>query len=181
MEILAEMEPASRDWFAGPYADALAGCGYQLWLFGDLEAAEEALGEALGVNPFHTRALGLMCITLTYRGRREAALAAVTEAVRRNTASALGFTARGAARALTGEVAEGAEDCEYGLTLEPESPLGNYFSACCWARKGREDICRERLGRAMAVERRLRDCALTEGSFKPYWEAPWFKKLTGRL
>jgi tetratricopeptide (TPR) repeat protein len=181
MDALAEMEPASRGWDAGAYADALAGCGYQLWLFGDLEAAEQALDEALGVNPFHTRALGLMGITLTDRGRREAALAAGAEAVRRNTASALGFTARGAARALTGEVAEGAEDCEYGLALEPQSPLGNYFSACCWARKGREDICRERLSRAMAVERRLRDCALTEGSFKPYWEALWFKELTGRL
>jgi tetratricopeptide (TPR) repeat protein len=181
MGILTDIEQAARDWVAGPYADALAGCGYQLWLFGDLAAAEEALDEALGVNPFHSRALGLLGITLTYRGRREAALAAVTEAVRRNTASALGFTARGAARALTGEVAEGAEDCEYGLALEPQSPLGNYFSACCWARKGREDMCRERLARAMAVERRLRDCVLTEGSFKQYRETPWFKNLTGRL
>jgi tetratricopeptide (TPR) repeat protein len=179
MDVLTEMERASRDWIAGPYADALAGRGYQLWLYGDLEAAEEALGEALGVNPFHSRALGLMGITLTYRGRREAALAAGAEAVRRNTAAALGFTARGAARALTGEVAEGAEDCEYGLALEPESPLGNYFSACCWARKGHEDICRERLARAIAVERRLRDCALTEGSFRRYWDKPWFKELTG--
>lgn len=181
MNVLTEMEPTSRDWLAGPYADALAGCGYQLWLLGDLEAAEEALDEALGVHPFHNRALSLMSITLTYRGRREAALAAVAEAVRRNTASALGFIARGAARALTGEVAEGAEDCEYGLTLEPESALANYFSACCWARMGREDMCRERLARAIAVERRLGECALTEGSFKQYWEKPWFKKLTGRL
>jgi hypothetical protein len=135
----------------------------------------------LGVHPFHNRALGLMSITLTYRGRRDAALAAVAEAVRRNTASALGFTARGAARALTGEVALGAEDCEYGLALEPQSALGNYFSACCWARRGSEDVCRERLARAIAVEPRLGECAVTEGSFKRYWEALWFKELTGRL
>jgi len=181
MAILADIETASADWAAGPYADALAGRGYSLLLFGDLAAAEEALNEALGVWPFHGRALGLKSITLSYRGRREAALATAAEAVSRNTASALGFTARGAARVLTGEVAEGAEDCEYGLALAPACPLANYFSACCWARRGREDTCREYLALAIALERRMREPAVTEGSFKEYWEVPWFKELTGRL
>lgn len=181
MEIATDTERTSADWTSRPYADALAGRGYELLLFGDLEAAEGTLEEALGLSPFHSRALGLKSITLTYRGRREAALAAAAEAVRRNAAAALGFTARGAARALTGEVAVGAEDCEYGLALAPACPLANYFSACCWARKGRERACREGLERAMALERRFREFALTEGSFKEYWEVPWFKKLTGRL
>jgi len=181
MMTLTNVETPPSDWAARPYADALVGRGYSLLLFGDLAAAEEALNEALGVYPFHTRALGLKSITLTYRGQREAALATAAEAVSRNTASALGFTARGAARVLTGEVAEGAEDCEYGLALAPACPLANYFSACCWGRRGRENMCRERLALAVALERRLREPAITEGSFKEYWEVPWFKELTGRL
>jgi tetratricopeptide (TPR) repeat protein len=171
----------SADWTSGPYADALAGWGYELLFVGDWEAAEAAFDEALDVFPFHGRALGLKSITLTYRGRREAALATAAEAIRRNTAAGLGFTARGAARALTGEVAEGAEDCEYGVALAPACPLANYFSACCWARKGREETCRERLERAFALERRCKEFALTERSFKKYWCAPWFKELTSRL
>jgi tetratricopeptide (TPR) repeat protein len=181
MEAVSDIERVSAEWALRPYADALAGRGYELLLCGDLEAAEEVLDEALRLFPFHSRALGLRSITLTYRGRREEALAVAAEAVRWDTASSLGFAARGAARALTGEVAEGAADCEYGLALAPACPLANYFSACCWARRGREELCRERLQRAVTVEGRFREFARAEGSFKIYREQSWFKELTGRL
>ena len=168
------------DWASWPFAEALTGRAYELVTGGDYGAALQALDTALALCPFHPRAWALKVLALTYGGRREEALAAAAEAVRRDAASGHGYTARGAARAVSGEVAGGAEDCEYGLGLTPANPLANYFAAFCRAHQGNTERCRESLGRALAAARALRRRALAEEAFAPFRNEVWFRELVGR-
>ncbi|UCH78640.1 MAG: hypothetical protein JSU81_01435 [Candidatus Coatesbacteria bacterium] len=168
------------DWASWPFAEALTGRAYELITAGDYDCALQALDTALALCPFHPRAWALKVLALTYGGRREEALAAAGEAVRRDAASGHGFTARGAARAVSGEVAGGAEDCEYGLVLTPAGPLANYYAAFCRAYQGNADRCRESLGRAVAVTRALGNRARSEEAFAPFRDEVWFRELVGR-
>lgn len=168
------------DWASWPFAEALTGRAYELVTAGHYGAALEALDTALALCPFHPRAWSLKVLALTYGGRREEALAAAAEAVRRDAASGHGYTARGAALAVSGAVADGAEDCEYGLGLTPVNPLANYYAAYCRAYEGEAERCRESLGRAVAVTRALGNRARLEEAFAPFRDEVWFRELVGR-
>jgi tetratricopeptide (TPR) repeat protein len=168
------------DWASWPFAEALTGRAYELITAGDYGSALQALDTALALCPFQPRAWALKVLALTYGGRRDEALAAAVEAVRRDAASGHGYTARGAARMVSGEVADGAEDCEYGLGLTPAGPLANYFAAFSRAHQGNAERCRESLGRAVAATRALRNRARAEEAFAPFRDEHWFRELVGR-
>lgn len=180
--MLANVDTGRLDgWFARPYAEALIGRSYQLFLGGDLDGAGAACDGALHITPGHPRALALKSIVLTYQGRVDEALLAAGEAMCSDVAAGLSFAARGIALARRGELSEAIIDCEYGVALAPSCPITNYVAACCWARLGQKDRCRERLTRAFEIAGGLRGraCQEDEAVFNCYKEDDWFTELTG--
>jgi len=142
---------------------------------------EDALREAqrlLSFDDAGARAYSIRALCLIELGMAVEGLAAAEAAVGADREDPVAYSIRAYCRHRLKDNAGAEEDFRRALELGPDNYRTYYNFACYWAQRGEEGLCRENLGRAVALVPPGTAIYLGgEADFARYKTAEWFREL----